>query len=119
TPGQKSMPSAPQVLQVVAAAEDQKVKLNRLRGIIADRTQHSFQMVPHFYVTVEVDLEKIMAVREAFKEEDAGRISVNDFVVRASVLALQEMPTVNSSFQGDHLLQYGSINIGIAASIDD
>lgn len=111
--------SAPSFAPAVATAEDQKIKLNRLRGIIADRTQHSKQTVPHFYVTVEVDLEKITAVREAFKEEEAGKVSVNDFVVRACVLALQEMPVVNSSYQGDHLLQYGAVNIGIAVAIDD
>lgn len=98
---------------------DEKVKLNRLRGIIADRTSHSFQHVPHIFLTVEVDLEKIETLRDAFKAEDAGKVSINDFVIRASVLALQEMPVVNSSFQGDHLLQYGSINVGIAAAIDD
>lgn len=119
TPGAATMPSAPAVAQLTPAAADQKVKLNRLRGIIADRTQHSFSTVPHFFVTLEVDLEKIHTLREAMKEEDAGKISVNDFVVRACALALQDMPTVNSSFQGDSLLQYGSVNIGIAASIDD
>lgn len=101
------------------AAADQKVPLNRLRGIIAERTGHSKGTVPHFYVTVEVDLEKIMALRELFKEEDGGKVSVNDFVIRASVLALQQMPLVNSTFQGDHLLQYGSINIGVAAAVDE
>ena len=103
----------------VATAADQKVPLNRLRGIIAERTQHSKQTVPHFYVTVDVDLEKISVLRDAFKEEDAGKVSVNDFVVRACVLALQEMPVVNSTYKGDHLLQYGGVNIGIAAAIDD
>lgn len=100
-------------------AEDTKVPLNKLREIIAERTGHSKQTVPHFYVTVEVDLEKIMALRDLFKEEDGGKISVNDFVVRASVLALQQMPTVNSTFKGDHLLQHGGVNIGVAAAIDD
>ncbi|MEZ5163153.1 MAG: dihydrolipoamide acetyltransferase family protein [Fimbriimonadaceae bacterium] len=104
---------------VAATAEDTKVPLNYLRGIIADRTQHSKQTVPHFYVTVEVDLEAINGLRDQFKAQDAGKVSVNDFVVKASVLALQEMPVVNSTFQGDHLLQYGNINIGVAAAVDD
>jgi len=101
------------------AASDTKIPLNKLREIIADRTQHSKQTVPHFYVTVEVDLEKIMVLRELFKEEEGGKISVNDFVVRASVLALQQMPIVNSTFNGKELLQHGSINIGVAAAVDD
>ena len=108
-------PSAP----VQALAEDTKISLNPLRKIIAERTTHSKQSVPHFYVTVEVDLSKIDQLRQAFKEEDGGKISVNDFVIRACVMALREMPIVNSVFQGDHILQKGSINIGIAAAIDD
>jgi pyruvate dehydrogenase E2 component (dihydrolipoamide acetyltransferase) len=102
-----------------AAAGDQKIPLNRLRGIIAQRTQASFRDVPHFYVTVEVDLEAIEAVRAAFKADEAGRISINDFVVKACAAALREMPIVNSSFGGDHLIQHGSVNVGIAAAIDD
>lgn len=109
--------SAPSISAPTAA--DTKIPLNKLREIIAERTQHSKQTVPHFYVTVEVDLEKIMALRDLFKQEEGGKISVNDFVVRASVLALQQMPIVNSTFNGKELLQHGSINIGVAAAVDD
>ncbi|MDI9635648.1 dihydrolipoamide acetyltransferase family protein [Kamptonema cortianum] len=104
---------------VQASAEDTKISLNPLRKIIAERTTHSKQAVPHFYVTVEVDLSKIDQLRQSFKEEDGGKISVNDFVIRACVMALREMPIVNSVFKGDHIVQKGSINIGIAAAIDD
>jgi pyruvate dehydrogenase E2 component (dihydrolipoamide acetyltransferase) len=105
--------------KVEAAAEDKRIELNRLRGIIAERTQQSKQQAPHFYVTVEVDVERINALREMFKDEESGKVSLNDFVVRACVLALKEMPIVNSTFQGDHILQRGAINIGIAASVDE
>ncbi len=111
--------STPNISSPAASAEDVKVPLNHLRGIIADRTQHSKQTVPHFYVTLEVDLEKIMAIRDMFKAEEGGKVSVNDFVIRACTLALQDMPVVNSTFKGDHLLQFGNVNIGVAAAIDD
>lgn len=115
-----SMPSsAPKSAPVTASAEDVKVPLNFLRKIIAERTHQSKMEAPHFYVTVEVDMEKIYTLREALKEEEAGNISVNDFVVRACALALREMPQVNSTYQGDHLLQLGNVNIGIAAAVDD
>lgn len=109
--------SAPSLLPL--SAEDTKVPLNHLRGIIAERTQHSKQTVPHFYVTLEVDIEKITALRELFKAEDGGKVSINDFVIRACVLALNDMPVVNSTYKGDHLLQFGNVNIGVAAAIDD
>lgn len=111
--------AAPKSAPVTASAEDVKVPLNFLRKIIAERTHQSKMEAPHFYVTVEVDMEKIYTLREALKEEEAGNISVNDFVVRACALALREMPQVNSTYQGDHLLQLGNVNIGIAAAVDD
>jgi pyruvate dehydrogenase E2 component (dihydrolipoamide acetyltransferase) len=110
---------APSVQPLAAAAEDTKVPLNNLRRIIAQRTQESKQTAPHFYVTVEVDVEKIEALRSFFKEEESGKVSINDFVVKACATALQEMPEVNASFQGDHVLRYGAVHVGVAAAVDD
>ncbi|HJP83587.1 MAG TPA: dihydrolipoamide acetyltransferase family protein [Fimbriimonadaceae bacterium] len=111
-PAQKSVP-------VAASAEDQVVSLNRLRQITAKRTQESKQQVPHFYVTVEVDVEKILALRAMFEEEESGKVSINDFVVKACALALRDMPGVNATFQGDKLLQYGGVHVGIAVALED
>jgi pyruvate dehydrogenase E2 component (dihydrolipoamide acetyltransferase) len=116
---QSSPAPAPAAPLAAASAADTKVPLNRLRGIIAQRTQASFRDVPHFYVTLEVDLEGIEAIRDAFKVDEAGRISINDFIVKACAMALQEMPIVNSSFGGDHLVQHGSVNVGVAVAIPD
>jgi pyruvate dehydrogenase E2 component (dihydrolipoamide acetyltransferase) len=68
---------------------------------------------------LEVDLEAIHLLREMFEAEESGKVSVNDFVVKASAKALADMPEVNATFQGDHILQYGSVHVGIAAAIDD
>ena len=111
--------AAPAFAAVAATAEDTVFKLNKIRQITAKRTQESKQQVPHFYVTVEVDVERIMQLREMFKAEDSGNVSINDFVVKASALALQDMPQVNSVFQGDHLLQHGGVHIGIAVALED
>lgn len=111
--------AAPSVAPVASSAADTKVPLNRLRQIIAERTVHSKSTVPHFYVTLEVDLERIMAFREIFEEEESGKVSVNDFVVKACALALQDMPEVNATYQGDHILRYGSVHVGVAAAVDD
>lgn len=111
-------PKAP-IQQVAVTAEDKKVPLNNLRRIIAQRTQESKQNAPHFYVTVEVDVEKIEALRAFFKEEESGKVSVNDFVVKACALALQQMPEVNATYQGDHVLQFGAVNVGVAAAVED
>ena len=112
-------PSAAPITQIAAAANDIKVPLNRLRQIIAERTSHSKSTVPHFYVTVEVDIEKIQELRAMFESEESGKVSVNDFVVAASVKALQAMPEVNATYQGDHVLRYGAVHIGVAAAVED
>lgn len=100
-------------------ATDQQVPLNRLRQITAQRTLQSKQQIPHFYVSVEVDLEQIDHLRDVFEAESSGKVSVNDFVIAACVRALQEMPEVNATFAGDHLEVSGAVHIGIAAAVED
>lgn len=104
---------------VAATADDRVVELGRLRRITAERTAHSKQTVPHFYVTLEVDVERIIALKAQFEEEGAGKVSINDFVARACVLALQEMPVVNAVFQGKSILEQGAVHLGVAAAVDD
>jgi pyruvate dehydrogenase E2 component (dihydrolipoamide acetyltransferase) len=110
-------PAAPQ--PVAMTAEDRSIQLGRLRQITAKRTTESKQQVPHFYVTVEVDVERILRLREMFAAENSGKVSINDFVVKACALALQDMPEVNATFQGQTLTQFGGIHVGIAAAIPE
>jgi pyruvate dehydrogenase E2 component (dihydrolipoamide acetyltransferase) len=118
TPAPKPV-STPVPTPIAATAEDVVVPLGRLRQITAKRTQESKQQVPHFYVTVEVDVEKILALRAMFEEEESGKVSINDFVVKASALALKDMPEINAVFQGTSVLQFGAVNVGIAVAIAD
>ena len=116
---QSAKPAAAAVAAVAAAPADTIVKLNRIRQITAQRTSESMQQAPHFYVTVEVDVERIMELREMFEAEGGGKLSVNDFVIRACVLALQQMPQVNASFQGDSIKLYGAVHMGLAVALED
>ncbi len=93
--------------------------LNKIRQITARVTAASKQQVPHFYVTVEVDVERIMDLREQFAADGIDKPSLNDFVIRACALALRQMPVVNSSFAGDHIRQHDRVNIGMAVALDD
>jgi pyruvate dehydrogenase E2 component (dihydrolipoamide acetyltransferase) len=115
------VPSAPptaQIATVQPAAEDQVVQLNRLRQITAQRTAQAKQQIPHFYVTVQVDVEKLSALKEQF-EAEGGKISFNDLIIRACALALIEMPQVNSVYQGQTLIQHGAVHIGMAVALED
>lgn len=101
------------------AAADRLVPINKIRQITAKRTTESKQTVPHFYVTVEVDLESVNEVRNLFAADGDFKPSINDFVLRACALALRDMPVVNSTFQGDAILEHGAINIGMAVALED
>lgn len=98
---------------------DRTVQLPRLRQITAKRTTESKQQVPHFYVSVEVDVERILQLREMFAAENSGKVSINDFVVKACALALRDMPEVNATFQGQTVTQFGDVHIGIAAAVPE
>ncbi|KXK15856.1 MAG: dihydrolipoamide acetyltransferase family protein [Fimbriimonadaceae bacterium] len=106
-------------LLATPSKEDRVVSLNRIRKITADRTAQSKQQVPHFYVGVDVDVENLLDLKDQLDEEGVGKVSVNDFVIRASALALRKMPGVNASFQGDSILEYGAVNIGLAVALED
>lgn len=100
-------------------ADQTIVKLNSLRRITAQRTTQSKQQVPHFYVTVECDVESILKLKELFGAEGSTRISINDFVMRACVMALKQMPEVNAVFNGDSVAQSGAVHIGMAVAVMD
>lgn len=105
--------------KVEIQAEDRVVELNKIRQITAQRTTESKQLVPHFYVTVEVDVERLQALRRTFEEEGAGKVSVNDFILKACAVALQKMPVVNAVYQGDKIVEFGAVHIGMAVALED
>lgn len=112
-------PASVPVAQPASTLGETKVPLNRLRQIIAQRTTQSKQQVPHFYVSVEVDLEAINALRDQFEAEASGKVSINDFVIKASARALADMPEANASFGEKEVIRYGQIHIGVAAAVEE
>lgn len=78
-----------------------------MRRIIGSRLTESKQTVPHYYVTVEVDMDKISKLREVLNKSSEGKykLSVNDFIVKASALSLKKVPEVNAAWQGDFIRQ--------------
>lgn len=109
-------PSAPQQ----PAQEDRLVPLTNLQRITADRTAHSKAAVPHYYVTVEADVEALETLRRQMNEEAPDtKLSLNDFIVKACALALQAQPHINAAFENGQRREFASINIGIAAAVPD
>lgn len=95
-------------------------KLSPMRKVIAQRLQAAKTFIPHFYVTMEVRAEKLLDTREQLKNL-GHKISVNDFVVRASALALRQHPEVNSGFNSVNqtLIRFKTIDISIAVALPE
>lgn len=110
---------APVSRPIVADGGDIPLPFSRLRQITAQRTSESMQTAPHYYVSVDVEVDRIQALREQFEEEESGKVSVNDFVIRACTIALQQMPIVNSTFAGKEAIAHTVVHIGIAAAVED
>jgi pyruvate dehydrogenase E2 component (dihydrolipoamide acetyltransferase) len=103
--------------------EGRRIQLSGMRKIIAQRLVESLGPVPHFYLTIDIDAGPLMAARAELKaageESDAAKITVNDFVLKATVEAAVKVPKVNASFDGDTLVQYADVDLGIAVAIED
>jgi pyruvate dehydrogenase E2 component (dihydrolipoyllysine-residue acetyltransferase) len=113
-------PSAPSAIK---AGESARIQLSGMRKIIAQRLAESLGPVPHFYLNIDIDAGPLMEAREELKSAgegaDAAKITVNDFVLKAAVQAAVKVPRVNASFDGDAIVQYADVDLGIAVAIDD
>ena len=96
------------------------IEISKMRRIIAENTILSKQMTPHFYTTVEVNVEELLRVREELNanlKEEGIKISVNDMIVKAVALALRKFPNLNTHYYGDKLVRYKRVNVGIAVAL--
>ena len=92
---------------------------SQMRKVIARRLSESKFGAPHFYLTVEINMGKVMKLRTKLNEVAPTKISFNDLVVKAAALSLQQHPVINSSWMGDSIRQNGNVNIGVAVAIED
>jgi pyruvate dehydrogenase E2 component (dihydrolipoyllysine-residue acetyltransferase) len=103
--------------------ESARIQLSGMRKIIAQRLVESLGPVPHFYLTIDVNAGPLMEAREELKSAgegaDAAKITVNDFVLKAAVMAAAKVPRVNASFDNDAIVQYADIDLGVAVAIED
>ena len=121
----KSKPAipAPKVPAAVKAGESARIQLSGMRRIIAQRLVESLGPVPHFYLNIDINAAPLMEAREELKSAgegaDAAKITVNDFVLKAAVQAAVKVPRVNASFDGDAIVQYADIDLGIAVAVEE
>ena len=112
----------PQARTVSAAppAESEIVKLSTMRRVIAERMTESKTTVPHFYLTVDCEIDELMKVRAELNARIApDKISVNDIVIRACALALREVPEANVSWEGDGMMRrHAAVDVSVAVAIE-
>ncbi|HWQ68581.1 MAG TPA: dihydrolipoamide acetyltransferase family protein [Patescibacteria group bacterium] len=118
---------APLITERVAAmtppapsAEFEDRELSPMRRAIAKRVAQSTATVPHFYLTVEVAMEKAAELREAMQVQAPDlKVTFTDIIIRAVVMALRRHPSMNASFMDDRIRVYSQVNIGIAVALEE
>jgi pyruvate dehydrogenase E2 component (dihydrolipoamide acetyltransferase) len=92
---------------------------SQMRKVIAKRLGESKFTAPHFYLTMEINMDNAMNIRGQMNEVSDVKISFNDMVVKAAAMALRKHPAVNSSWMGDFIRQYQHIHIGVAVAVEE
>jgi pyruvate dehydrogenase E2 component (dihydrolipoamide acetyltransferase) len=105
-----------------ASGKTQSIPLTTMRATIAKRLQQSKQTIPHFYETIDIDVEAASALRATLNkqlEPEKIRLSIGDFVAKAVAVALLRHPGVNAHFTGTEIVRHGSVNLGMAVALPE
>ena len=113
--------SSDAVLKMYSDREFEEVKLDGMRKTIAARLTEAKQTIPHFYLRRDIRLDALMAFRSELNKQLAPRgikLSVNDFIIKASALALQQVPDANAVWAGDRILKLTPSDVAVAVAIE-
>jgi pyruvate dehydrogenase E2 component (dihydrolipoamide acetyltransferase) len=117
-----AQPAAAPAAPVSTEIPHEAVKLSNMRKTIARRLTEAKQTIPHYYLTVDIQLDALLKLRSEINKSLEGRgvkLSVNDLLIKALAVALIEVPTANVSFAGDQLIKYSRADISVAVAIPD
>jgi pyruvate dehydrogenase E2 component (dihydrolipoyllysine-residue acetyltransferase) len=116
----KAAPTA-QPQPIFTAPGDKRVPHTAVRKVIARRMLESKQTVPHFYLTVDLEIDALLAARQAINDvarKMGAKVSVNDMVIKACAKALRDHPECNASWTEEEMVQYGAVDISVAVATD-
>lgn len=119
-----SAPAAPAVNMASAGAAPEGMSydeqpVSQMRKTIARRLSESKFSAPHFYLTLDIDMDQSIEARQKINAISEQKISFNDFVIKAAAVALKQHPVINSSWAGDSIRRNHDINIGMAVAVDE
>jgi len=112
-------PAAAQVAMNFVSGETTETPNSQVRNIIAKRLSESKFSAPHYYLMVEINMDKAIEARKEINSLPDTKISFNDMIIKAVAMALRKHPQVNSSWGGDKIIHHGDINVGVAVAIPD
>jgi len=113
---------APAVAAATATGEYRDIPLSQMRKTIAKRLTQSIGPIPHFFLTVEIDMTEAGAFREKLNKrlaKEGTKVSPNDLVIKAVAASLRKHPWVNSAWTGEVIRQYDAVHIGVAVAVED
>ncbi|MGM0581793.1 MAG: pyruvate dehydrogenase complex dihydrolipoamide acetyltransferase [Bacteroidota bacterium] len=116
---QESSDQAMSIPQVVGEESYEEVKVSQMRKTVAKRLSESKFTAPHFYVTMEINMDKAMEARKSINDLSPVKISFNDIVIKAVASALRQHPKVNSSWMGDKIRRNNHVHVGMAVAVEE
>lgn len=100
--------------------EDTTVEISNMRQVIAQRLVESKQNIPHFYLTVDCQVDKLISLKNAINStNENSKVTINDLVVKAVALSMRKFPDINASWINNKILKYSNVDISIAVALDD
>ena len=112
--------SSPLTTKTTISLESKEVPVSQMRKTIARRLAESKFSAPHFYLTMEIDMDEAISARKAINNSiEPAKISFNDLVVKAAAMALRSHTQVNASWQGDTVIYHGDIHVGVAVAVEE
>jgi pyruvate dehydrogenase E2 component (dihydrolipoamide acetyltransferase) len=115
--------AAPKSPGFVPALEDKKISLSGMRKTIAARLLESKTTIPHFYLQAEIDAEPLTRLRQtinvAAESAGLGKLTVNDFILKATAMAASRIPLANAAFSGDSIIQFANVQLACAVAVDE
>lgn len=116
TPSKAAPKKKGEVAQAPSTGKYKDIEVSQMRKVIAQRLSQSKETIPHYYVSVECEVDKLLALRAKLNNHSSSKISVNDMIIKAASLAALQVPSTNSSWQGEFIREFKNVDMSVAVS---